>query len=48
LILVSGKARASLNRRHSALCRGLKTSENAAGGRKMPFMDEHELIEKIN
>ena len=31
------------NRRHSALCRGLKTSENAAGGRKMPFMDGHYL-----
>jgi hypothetical protein len=29
------------NRRHSALFRGLKTSENAAGGRKMPFMDGH-------
>jgi len=29
------------NRRHSALCRGLKTSENAAGDRKVPFMDGH-------
>jgi len=29
--------------RHIALFRGLKTSENAAGGRKMPFMDGHSL-----
>ncbi|MGD8769910.1 MAG: hypothetical protein PVJ06_07680, partial [Desulfobacterales bacterium] len=29
------------NRRHSALFRELKTSENAAGGREMPFMDGH-------
>jgi hypothetical protein len=27
------------NRRHSMLFRGLKTSENAAGGRKMLFLD---------
>ena len=29
--------------RHRARCRGLKTGENAVGGRKMPFMDGHYL-----
>ncbi|MBW1957275.1 MAG: hypothetical protein JRI63_01875 [Deltaproteobacteria bacterium] len=32
------------NRWHSTLFRGLKTSENAAGDRKMPFMGGHYLI----
>ena len=32
-----------VNRRNSTLFRGLKTSANAARGRKMPFMDGHYL-----
>ena len=37
------ESKCNISKIHSFLVeiRGLKTSENAAGGRKMPFMDGH-------